>query len=54
MRYVYDVDVKGANWFFKGHNNKVTVDFSHLTVDDSFLQQSDSDNRVRVQWDVSF
>lgn len=43
-----------ANWFFKGHNNKVTVDFAHLTVDDSFLQQSDSDNRVRVQWDVSF
>jgi len=44
----------GANWFIKGHNNKVTVDFSHLTLDDAFFTQEASDNRFRVQWDVSF
>ncbi len=44
----------GANWFFNGHNNKLTLDFSHLTLDDGLLQQTDSENRVRFQWDVSF
>ena len=44
----------GANWFFNGHNNKVTLDFSHLTIDDGLLNLSDTDNRVRLQWDVSF
>ena len=44
----------GANWFFKGHSNKVTLDFSHLTLDDGLLQEKDSENRVRLQWDVSF
>jgi len=44
----------GANWFFSGHNNKVTVDFSHLTLDDGLLNESASDNRIRLQWDVSF
>ena len=44
----------GANWFFAGHNNKITVDFSHLTLDDSLLNSRFSDNRIRLQWDVSF
>ncbi|MDC1288296.1 OprO/OprP family phosphate-selective porin [Gammaproteobacteria bacterium] len=44
----------GANWFFKGHSNKLTLDVSHLTLDDSFLNSNDSENRVRLQWDVSF
>jgi phosphate-selective porin OprO and OprP len=44
----------GLNWFFSGHNNKVTLDYSHLTLDDGLLGVSDSDNRVRLQWDVSF
>lgn len=43
-----------ANWFMSGHNNKLTADFSHLTLDDGRLNQSDSEDRVRVQWDVSF
>ena len=43
-----------ANWFFKGHNNKLTLDLSHLTLDDSFAQVNESRNRVRLQWDVSF
>ena len=43
-----------ANWFLKGHNNKVTLDYSYLTLDDGLLGLSESQNRVRVQWDVSF
>jgi phosphate-selective porin len=44
----------GANWFFSGHSNKITVDFSHLTLDDELLGSNYSDNRFRIQWDVSF
>ena len=44
----------GANWFFNGHNNKVTLDYSKLSIEDGALAQSQSDNRVRLQWDVSF
>ena len=42
------------NWFFSGHNNKVTLDFSHLTLNDRVANQRVSDQRVRLQWDVSF
>jgi phosphate-selective porin len=42
-----------ANWFFAGHNNKVTFDVSRLT-----LEQHDGprleDHRARLQWDISF
>jgi phosphate-selective porin len=44
----------GANWFFSGHNNKLTLDFSRLTLDDGLVSFNDSENRVRLQWDVSF
>ncbi|MCB1670621.1 MAG: porin [Gammaproteobacteria bacterium] len=44
----------GANWFFAGHNSKVTLDYSHLTVDDGYIGLDEGDNRLRVQWDVSF
>ncbi len=44
----------GANWFFAGHNNKLTLDYSFLTVDDGFTGIDDDANRVRFQWDVSF
>ena len=44
----------GANWFFNGHINKVTLDYSKLSIEDGTLAQSQSDNRVRLQWDVSF
>ncbi len=43
-----------ANWFFSGHRNKLTVDYSYLTIDDGLLNVSDSENRIRFQWDVSF
>ena len=39
-----------ANWFFAGHRNKLTVDYSHLTREGAFTPI----DRVRVQWDVSF
>ncbi|MFT4998836.1 MAG: hypothetical protein ACI8RO_002192, partial [Flavobacteriales bacterium] len=35
-------------------NNKITADFSRLTLDDSFANQDVSENRFRVQYDVSF
>ncbi len=44
----------GANWFFAGHNNKLTLDYSFLTVDDGFTGIDEDTNRIRFQWDVSF
>jgi hypothetical protein len=42
----------GANWFFSGHNNKLTTDYSWIT-----MQQPGgpdlSDQRFRAQWDIS-
>ena len=43
-----------ANWFFAGHNNKLTLDYSFLTVDDGLTGINDDANRIRFQWDVSF
>ena len=44
----------GANWFVAGHNNKFTVDYSYLTLEDEFLNRDVNDTRGRVQWDISF
>jgi phosphate-selective porin len=44
----------GLNYFFAGHNNKVTIDYSYLTLDDESSGQKVSDNRIRLQWDISF
>ena len=44
----------GANWFFAGHNNKLTLDCSYLTLDDDVLGQDKSTSRIRLQWDISF
>jgi hypothetical protein len=38
-----------ANWFFAGHRNKLSLDYSHLTQP-GFTPI----DRVRLQWDVSF
>jgi phosphate-selective porin OprO and OprP len=43
-----------ANWFFWGHNNKITADYSYLTLDDDVLARNVSDHRARLQWDISF
>jgi hypothetical protein len=44
----------GANWFVAGHNNKFTADYSYLTLEDEFFNRNVNENRVRVQWDISF
>ncbi len=43
-----------ANYFIAGHNNKITVDYSYLTLDDASDTLSSNENRVRLQWDISF
>jgi len=43
-----------ANWFFAGHNNKITADYSYLTLEDDVANRELSENRFRIQWDVSF
>mgnify|MGYP001117553729 CR=1 FL=1 len=42
----------GCNWFFKGHKNKLTLDYSYLQTDQSDFLYSKG-NRVRLQWDIS-
>ena len=44
----------GLNYFMAGHNNKVTLDYSYLTLDDFASGREVSDNRIRLQWDISF
>ena len=43
-----------ANWFFRGHNNKLTFDVSRLRLEDDFFNDNESETRARFQWDVSF
>ena len=43
-----------VNYFFVGHRNKLSLDYSYLTLDDGLAGVDVSDNRVRLQWDVSF
>ena len=42
----------GGNWFFNGHRNKLTLDVSHVIRREA--PETDSSNRVRLQWDWSF
>lgn len=42
----------GSNWFFKGHRNKLTLDISHVVRRQA--PETDTSNRVRLQWDWSF
>ena len=43
----------GVNWFFKGHANKLTAEYSYLyySLETDQLQKG---SRYRLQWDVSF
>ena len=41
-----------ANWFFKGHRNKLTLDLSHVIRREA--PETDTSNRIRFQWDWSF
>ena len=42
----------GLNWFFKGHKNKLTIDYSYLDYN-QFKIEDNTDHMVRIQWDVS-
>ena len=45
----------GLNWFFAGHRNKLTLDVSHLTLEqESPSLPAYTEQRARLQWDVSF
>lgn len=43
----------GINWFFNGHSNKLTAEYSyfHYSLESDQLQTG---SRVRLQWDISF
>jgi phosphate-selective porin len=41
-----------ANWFFKGHRNKLTAEVSHITFEESLGSQQEG-WRFRLQWDIS-
>lgn len=43
-----------ANWFFDGHENKLSLEFSHIDLEDPLLQAEGSENRLRLQWDMRF
>ena len=42
----------GLNWFFNGHRNKLTLDYSWLNFED--FGDNATRNRLRLQWEVSF
>ncbi len=42
------------NWFFAGHANKLTLDLSHLTNEDPTIAGTQTEERIRLQWDISF
>ncbi|MCK5781282.1 MAG: porin [Flavobacteriales bacterium] len=42
----------GANWFFSGHKNKLTIDLSYIENQDFIVKEDNY--RVRLQWDISF
>ncbi len=50
-RYEYTF---GANWFFSGHNNKLTLEYSHLNYNQLEPNIDEIGNRIRLQWDISF
>ena len=41
-----------ANWFFKGHRNKLTADISRIIRRE--VNDNETETRFRLQWDVSF
>lgn len=50
-RYEYTF---GANWFFNGHNNKLTLEYSHFDYNQFDFYIGEIGNRIRFQWDISF
>ncbi len=43
----------GANWFFNGHRNKLSMDASRIRFD-TLHGNAESSIRLRLQWDISF
>jgi phosphate-selective porin OprO/OprP len=43
-----------ANWFLNGHRNKITADIGHYEIDDALTGETESENRIRLQYDISF
>jgi len=41
-----------ANWFFHGHNNKLTAEISYFSFDEGVAERDGA--RFRLQWDISF
>jgi phosphate-selective porin len=41
-----------ANWFFNGHRNKLSMDISRVVR--RLAPETETDNRIRLQWDWSF
>ena len=61
--YRPDLDARGnrhdelslaANWFFHGHDNKLTAEVSWLVLDLRASDRLEEGARFRVQWDVQF
>lgn len=42
----------GVNWYFRGHKNKLTFDYSYLETDNE-NEIYKRGNRFRLQWDIS-
>ena len=43
----------GMNWLFAGHRNKITADITHMMLEQDAGNPL-TEQRVRLQWDVSF
>jgi phosphate-selective porin OprO and OprP len=41
------------NWFFNGHKNKLTAEYSYIVFDQTASVNTDG-SRFRLQWDISF
>ena len=43
----------GLNWFFSGHNNKITLDASYITLEEGAGHAMLGDVQFRLQWELS-
>ncbi|WP_252723212.1 hypothetical protein [Pseudotamlana agarivorans] len=41
------------NWFFNGHRNKLTTEFTYFQIEANSLVEPADGLRFRVQWDIS-
>ena len=43
-----------ANWFFSGHNNKLTAELGVFSDQTPLASENTDETRFRLQWDISF